>query len=172
MESQRCPSCGKPTVILGLAIAGRENVHGASFLPRNCRPSHAGNGIPLQGGALFACVSCGHAWTNLNPCRLRDHIETHGQEIAKQELDEIDRGPYRDLPATSLGREIGDKIREIDRLVRDGRIGHIGRYRELRGVIWDQAIKETRNWADLTREEKLELFGWISKKKPPVDGLD
>jgi hypothetical protein len=119
-----------------------------------------------------ACVSCGHVWTTLDPARLRGVIRSSGEEIARQELDEIDFGPHRGLPDTELAREIADKVAELDALCRSGKVGVAGRYRELRGVTWDQALKETRDWVRLTREEKLALFGWETKKKVPIDDLD
>ncbi|ODU00831.1 MAG: hypothetical protein ABS79_02705 [Planctomycetes bacterium SCN 63-9] len=117
-------------------------------------------------GATFnACLKCGLTWSYLSPTKLRHQIQKYGGELARQELDEIDRGIYRDLPDTCLAREIAEKIAEVDLVVRKGQFGAVGRYRELRNVPWDQAIKEMQNWASLTRAEKLELFGWVSKKK-------
>jgi hypothetical protein len=123
-------------------------------------------------GAPGACVSCGHLWSSVDPGVLREFIRTHGNELAKQQLDDFDHGLTRGLPDTGPAREAAEKVAEIDALVRSGKIGAVGRYRELRGVTWDQAIKETRNWHDLKRDEKLTLFGWEPKTKQPVDDLD
>jgi len=79
------------------------------------------------------------------------------------------------LPDTGVAREIAEKIAELDALVRTGKSGAVGRYREMRGVIWDEAIKEMKSWAKLTREEKLALFGWkpkANKTKQEFDDLD
>ena len=90
----------------------------------------------------------------------------------RQHIEELDGGPFRDLPDTDVGHWIGAAISEIDALVRAGSSAAVRRYRELRGVTWDQAIRETRDWSGLTRGEKLELFGWVPKKKPALDDFD
>jgi hypothetical protein len=146
-------------------LIGGEGSHVVSFLVTHCGPRT----LPVES---FACVSCGLVWTALEPSALRDHIERHGREILRQELEEIEHGPYRGLPDTDLAREVADRIAELDALARSGKIGLVGRYRELRGVTWDQAHKDVGGWADLTRGEKLALLGWTPKKKAVVDDLD
>jgi hypothetical protein len=169
METDRCTACGEPTVVVGQISTWQEGRVGHVFAPRNCRSSWPG--VPTAGG-FRACVSCGHVWSWVDPSRLRSWIESQGEEIARQELDEIDHGPYRGLPDVAAVREVAEKIAEIDALARSGKTGAAGRYRELRGVTWDQALKEASGWTRLTRREKLALFGWTPKKKVPVDDLD
>jgi hypothetical protein len=115
---------------------------------------------------LRACLSCGLVWSAVDPDRLRFLIADHGLELARQHLDEIDHGPYRDLPASDAAREIGDRVAELDALARAGAHGPmVRRYRELCGVTWDQAHRDVKDWPRLTREAKLELFGWVPKTK-------
>ncbi|MDG3002195.1 hypothetical protein [Paludisphaera mucosa] len=140
----------------------------ASVRPRHCRPPGAGFGLP----AFSACFTCGLVWSSVEPDALRGFIHRRGEEIARQHLDEIERGPFRDLPDTDLAREIGAAIADVDALSRAGSSAVPRRYRELRGVPWDQALHDTRNWRRLTREEKLELFGWAPKKKSALDDFD
>jgi hypothetical protein len=171
VEPERCPGCGEPTVVIGHVIAGSECDVGHTFAPRNCRPSWQAIGVAASAG-FRACVSCGHVWNRVDPARLREYITSHGEELARQELDEIDYGIYRDLPDLAAAREVAEKVAAVDALVRRGRTGGVGLYRELKGVTWDQALHETGRWARLSREEKLALFGWQPKKKVPVDDLD
>lgn len=173
MSSATCPQCGRSTVFSGGITHGPDTmVQARNFVPTDQLPIwRAYPGILLMGEPQV-CVSCGHLWSSVDPQDLRKYIQAHGSELLKQRLDESDHGPYRGLPETDLAREIADKISEIDALVQSSLPGFVGKYRELRGVTWDQAIKETRHWRDLTREEKLALFGWESKKKGPVDDLD
>jgi hypothetical protein len=156
---------------MGHVVAGPENNVGQGFAPRNCRPSWQAAALAVA-GAFRACVSCGHVWNRVDPARLREHIASCGDELARQELDEIDRGIYRDLPDIAAAREIAEKVAAIDALIRAGKTGAVGLYRELKGVTWDQALHETGRWARLTRDEKLALFGWLPKKKVRVDDLD
>ncbi len=147
-------------------------VYGSAFVPADqLSVWRALPGILFCGGP-HVCVSCGHLWSSIDPQALRDYIQAHGSELLKQRIDESDHGPYRGLPDSELAHEIADKVAEIDALVQCGKPGAAGRYRELRGVTWDQAIKETRNWRDLKRDEKLAFFGWEPKKKQPVDDLE
>jgi hypothetical protein len=169
METLSCPACGKATVVTGNIVSGGEG-NGLRFVPRNCRAWRLVSGVNLS-HAFQACVSCGHSWTTLDPTKLHAFLEEYGAELAQQELEEFDGGRYRDLPDTDLAREVADHVAEIDALVRHG-YGAIRRYRELKSVTWDQAIKEAGGWANLKREEKLALFGWVAKKeKLAVDEL-
>jgi hypothetical protein len=169
MEAPSCPACGKSTVVSGGIVSGGEG-GGLRFAPHNCRVWRLVSGVNLL-SSFQACMSCGHAWTMLDPTKLRGFIEEYGEELAQQELEEFDGGRYRGLPDTDLAREVADKVAEIDTLVRCGH-GAIRRYRELKGVTWDQAIKQAGGWADLSREEKLALFGWVAKtEKVPADEL-
>jgi hypothetical protein len=137
--------------------------------PRHCRPYGSDLGVRSTSSA---CVSCGLVWSSVDPDALREYIARNGQEIARQQLDAFDRGPFRDLPDTDLAREIGAAVAEVDALCSAGSSAVPRRYRELRGVPWDQALRETRNWSRLTRAEKLELFGWAPKKKAVLDDFD
>ena len=168
MEPVRCPHCGESKAVLGVVSDRQGPAFAHAFVPAPLRPLRMAEGVVLQS---YACASCGMVWSRLDPTQLRGFIEKHGDELARQHLDKMDRGPYRDLPDTSLAREIGDMVAEFDALAREGK-GIARRYREIRGVTWDQAIKVTGNWAGLTRAEKLALLGWEPKKKAIVDDLD
>ena len=162
MEAPRCPRCRQAAVVFSSPYVPAEG-----FVPR-----HSGvfaNPVPTP--ARSACVACGLVWSSVDPARIREVIGAYGGELARQHLDEIDRGPYRGLPDTAAAREIGDKVAEVDALVRSGAPA-AGRYREMRGVTWDEAHRDVRRWHELTRDEKLELFGWVAKKKPAVDDFD
>ncbi len=171
MESESCRACGATTVVVGHVVAGPESNVGHAFVPRNCRPAWQTTRLAVPNG-FRACVSCGHVWARIDPAALREHIASHGEELARQELAEIDYGIYRDLPDVAAAREVAEKVAAIDALVRAGKTGAAGLYRELKGVTWDQALHETARWARLTREEKLALFGWLPKKKASVDDID
>jgi hypothetical protein len=163
MGTELCPWCGKASVFEGgLTSSGGPR---ALFLPHRCD-------MMAVSVAFRACVSCGLVWTAVDPGGLRDVIAKHGRALARQHLDEIDFGPYRGLPDTALAREVAEKVAEVDALVRSGKTGAAGRYRELAGVTWDAALRDVGRWPRLTCEEKLELFGWASKKKAIVDDLD
>lgn len=166
-ESECCPRCNVATVVNGQVGTPAAVI---AFIPDHARPSRSLMGVALKHGA---CLSCGHVWTYLDPSELRRFIKTQTKEPGRRPLDEIDRGPYPDLPGTELSQEIGLKVAEIDALVRSGNFGKaVRRYRELRGVTWDQAIKDAGNWAELKRPAKLALFGWAPKKeKEPFDDL-
>lgn len=133
-------------------------------------PNHTRGHAAIESGA-FGCVTCGHAWTSLDPGKLRNAIVQSGDELARQRLDELERGPLRDLPDTEVAREIASKVARIDALVYSGRTGAVALYRELAGVIWDEAISQMRRWSRLSRPEKLALFGWVEKVKCPPDDL-
>ncbi len=173
MELDRCPACNEPGVARGqFLVDGNYGLDRGGFaLERACLfrfpPS-----VPLNAKPR-ACLSCGHVWSTIDPAKLRENIRLRGVEIDRQHLDEIDDGPFRDLPDTALARAMGKKVQEIDALVRNGRwIEAIRRYRDLQGVTWDQVHKDMNNWANMPREEKLALFGWVpQKKKGPVDEL-
>jgi hypothetical protein len=140
-------------------------------------PSMVWDHRPVAGAAVpaeaRACLSCGHLWAHLEPSHLRRFIRDYTGELGRQYLDELERGPYRDLPDTDLAREIGDQIAELDAIARNGSAGKVvRRYREFRGVTWDQALKDVTKWSELKRPKKLALFGWIPKKeKEPFDDL-
>ncbi len=162
MSQETCPACGKAKVVHGEGSSARENSPNR-FCPSGTRFSYTQVGVLIT-TPFRACVACGHFWSRIDPASLRAFIHEWGEEIARQELDESDFGIYRDLPDTAFAREIAEKVAEIDRLVRDGTHTYVGRYRALKEVIWDQAIKETRDWHRLTRPEKLALFGWEPKQ--------
>ena len=157
MTSVLCPSCRGAAVIVG---------HGSSrcFNPQVGRTPDVNPGVVLQ-APLSACLSCGHVWSTLDPARLRRFIESAGNELARQQLDEFDRGPCRDLPDTEIGRAIGAKVAAVDAEARAGANGAVRKYREVSGVTWDEALRVAGDWPRLTREEKLALFGWAPKRK-------
>jgi hypothetical protein len=169
-EPERCPRCNETAVVAGTTYSQGGCV--AGFVPHNAR-QFWGPGAVAVAERFQACLSCGHLWSHLAPAKLRQFLQNHTGEIGRQYLDEIERGPYRDLPDTELARMIGEHVAEIDALVRSGDTSKaVRRYRGLRGVIWDQAIKDVDAWANLTRPEKLALFGRIPKKaKAPFDDL-
>jgi hypothetical protein len=171
MEPERCPRCGEATVVGGSINVPGEGGGPGIFVPNESQ-AFASYVWVRTSGVYHACASCGHVWSSLDPAALRKFIQAHGKEVAKQQLDEFDHGPNRGLPDTELAHEIAERVAEIDALVRSGKPGAIGRYRDLRGVTWDQAIKETREWRTMKRDEKLALLGWEPKQKEPIDNLD
>lgn len=172
MEPERCPACNEPAVMPGQFLASGDYGTGCGgFGLERSRLFRTPPAAPLAANAR-ACVSCGHVWSKIDPLKLRENIWKHGSEIDRQHLDEIDDGPFRDLPDTALARALGAKVQEIDALARTGRWGEaVRRYRDLQGVTWDQAHKDMNNWMNMHREDKLALFGWAPKKKGPVDEL-
>jgi hypothetical protein len=164
MDTEHCPNCADTKLLAG-CVSGAEGYHASYFHPGHLQPFRAlkPTGSRLANGYFQVCLSCGHVWSHLDPTMLRAFIRESCGESAKQRLDALDFGPYRDLPDTALAHEIGDKIAEIDAL--EG-TATIRRYRELKEVTWDEAIKDATHWDRLTREQKLTLFGWVEKKKP------
>ena len=173
MGSEPCVHCGRSTVLPGDVTSGLEGGRGDRFAPAHARYSRNRPGVPLRPGTFRACASCGHVWSSLDPRALRDFVAEYGDELLRQHLDELERGPFRDLPDTELARSIGARVAELDAPAWEGKPGVIGRFREMTGLTWDEAIKLVSRWARLTREEKLALFGWRPKaKKGPIDDLD
>ena len=172
MPNDQCPACGGSKAITGIMYGQGQDAPVPGFVPDHTRRI-LGYPTPVVPRDRFrACLSCGHLWASLNIDELRLHIEQHGVELVKQVIAEMDHGPCRDLPDTAWGRMVGANISELDALVFAGRSGLVGRYREMRGVIWDQAIEETKGWYRKSREEKLALFGWVPKEKASKDDLD
>ncbi len=171
MGEEDCTRCGQRTVLRGAVIDPEAGI-GNRFDPRDSRIFRKRTGVALSSQEFRACVSCGLVWSSLDPDRLRAFVLEYGEEVAKQEIDEFDRGPMRDLPDTALTRSIAAKVAELDALARDRRVGVVGRYRDMKGVAWDVALAEAGQWRRLARAEKLALFGWIPKEKPLLDDLD
>jgi hypothetical protein len=163
MESARCLKCGASTLVAGQLLGG------FGFIPNNIR-IHFGppEGVPLRcdSGALFACLSCGHVGTlSVDPDWLRGFIVNHGNELARQQLECFEAGPYHGLPKSAEAYAAADRVVEIDSLVAMGRNAvAVRRYRELMHTTWDEAINALRGWAGLTREEKLGRVGWHPKE--------
>lgn len=169
-----CPRCGRPTVVGGHLIDGRQSTGSAPrFLPRQLQMKLFTDqwwGVEVAPG-FRGCVSCGLVWSGLDANRLHAFIAEHGSALDRQQLDEWDGGPMRGLPDTALAREVVAHVAEIDGLVRSAKEGEATRrYRELTGVTWDQAIAAIRTWRDLDRGDKLARFGWVTKK-PALDDL-
>jgi hypothetical protein len=121
---------------------------------------------------LLTCTSCGHVWTRLAPDELRHFIRTHGDELVKQCLESAERGPDRDLPDVHEARLAGLGVAEIDALVLTGHVpAATRRLRELTGRTWDEVVSAMRNWRALKRSQKLELLGWIAKRRFKDDEL-
>ena len=127
-------------------------------------------GIPLSPG-FHCCLSCGHAWTRLEPNQVQAFIGVNGNKLGQQHLDTILKGPHHDLPDDPAAREAAEKVAEIDALLvwtKDGEATR--RYRELTGKTWDQALLDIRRWRRHDRATKLEFFGWPPpEKEKPVD---
>jgi hypothetical protein len=169
MADDPCPVCESPKTITG-AMYGSEYPAG-TFLPDHSRRIPSSPGLNVSQARFRACLTCGHLWAAIDPHAVRAHVGRHGGELVKQTLAEMDHGPCRDLPDTAWGRMVGANVSELDAIARAGGPGLIGRYREMRGVTWDEAIRETKGWPRKTREEKLVLFGWVAKEKPVKDDL-
>lgn len=146
MDIVRCPVCASEKVVRGIAAQGGPG-RTLFLLPRVDPLS----GLPL-GARMQGCLACGHLWSSFDPDRFRAHVAEQGCELDRQYLDEVERGPNRDLPDTELGRGIGAHIAELDALARGHATALIRRYRDLRDVTWDDAIREAARWPRLTRE--------------------
>ncbi len=166
MTEDPCPRCrGTDVAVLDAAGPFSGPLYAGFVLrPRHCK---GGAAPPLQ---FSACLACGLVWPTVDPEALRTAIRSQGDELARQRLDALDRGPFRDLPDSDAARDIAAAIAEIDALIYSRR-NPVRRYRELRGVTWDQAHADVKAWPGLTREQKLELFGWPPSKKRR-DGSD
>lgn len=169
MPEARCPACGESKSIAG-TMPGPDSAEGR-FVPANTGVLFNRTGVPMRCEPFRACMACGLVWATLDPVAIRAFIRAHGKELAGQWLDEIDHGPCRDLPDTEWGRRVGGSISELDALARAGTSALVRRFREIRGVTWDVALKEAGRWPQMTREEKLEFFGWVGKEKTPKDDL-
>ena len=160
METDTCEKCGAATVVPGqLRTPG--DLDGMTFVP-------AGTTRGFGVRAVFrACLSCGHVWTSVMPEALRDSIRKHGHALARQYLIRCEKGPYYDLPDIPEARRAADGVAEIDLLMLEGNnVEAVRRYRQLTGQIWDDVHEAMRQWAELSRERKLALFGWSTKQKP------
>jgi len=167
MDLERCPACGEAAVVFGSFPEG-----GLGFVPDRSRLFRSRQNVDLNAPKARACVLCGHVWSSVDPASLRAFIHDFADEIGRQHLDEITCGPYRDLPDTDFARAVAEKVWRLDILVRSGRHGRAVReYRDMKAVTWDQAHKDLAGWATLSRAEKLALFGWVPKKKGPIDEL-
>jgi hypothetical protein len=106
---------------------------------------------------------------SVDPDLLRAFIVNHGNELARQQLEYIEAGPYHGLPKSAEAYAAADRIVEIDSLVASGRTSEATRrYRELMHATWDQAIDALRGWSGLKREEKLARVGWRPKEAAPA----
>jgi hypothetical protein len=158
--------CGASTLVAGHVLSG------FAFIPKNTR-IHFGppEGVPLRldSNVRFACLSCGHVGTlSVDPERLRAFIVNNGNELARQQLECFEAGPYHGLPKSAEAYAAADRVVEIDSLVAIGRKSEATRrFRELMHITWDEAINALRGWAGLTRDEKLARVGWHPKAAIP-----
>jgi hypothetical protein len=162
MDSICCPMC-KATVIipgrLGVAYPGNPAVN---FVPGGIPVSSSRAGVEVR---FSSCLSCGHVWASLEPDKLRSCIQVQGDEMVRQWLDFLERGPDRDLPDVPEARRAAHRVAEIDALVLANQYpAATRRLRELAGVTWDHSVNAIRDWRGWKREQKLELFGWVSKE--------
>lgn len=169
MPDERCPACGGTKIVAG-SMQGPESALSA-FVPHSARNVFALNQGLSPSAPFRACLGCGLLWSAIEPASLTGHMRASGRELARQEADELEYGPCRELPDTEWGRMVGGYVAELDAMARAGGNGLLRRYRDMRGVTWDVANQEAGRWAKLTREEKLGLFGWVPKAKPSKDDL-
>ena len=170
MSLNLCPRCGLAGSINGTLNPG-DGVYAPLFVPNHVNAFRKSPGVTLLRVDVSACVKCGLVWSELDAADLRELIQASGKPVARQHLDRILHGRDLDLPQTEAALDISAKIAEIDAIVMAGKTGEVTRrYRDITGVSWDQAIKDTRHWRDLGRVEKLALFGWAFKK-PSMDDL-
>jgi hypothetical protein len=166
MESARCMKCGSSKLVAGQVPRCFAFVPNAACLhfgpPEGVR-------LRLESNTAFACLSCGHVGSlSVDPDFLRTFIVDHGNELARQQLECLEAGPYHDLPKSAEAYAVADRVVEIDSLVAMGRKPEATRrYRELMHATWDQAIGALRDWSGLTREEKLARAGWRPKEAAP-----
>jgi hypothetical protein len=107
----------------------------------------------------------------VKPEELRQFLTDYGDEMARQDLTSLDAAPGPDpgLPDTTQARAAAEGVAEVDALVRAEKTGAAtGRYRDLSGCTWDEAIGALRTWRSMTRVEKLRRLGW-PPKEPPGD---
>jgi hypothetical protein len=177
MQEAACPRChGSASVSMEIVCANADGARsrglGFGLRPRHCKGCL---GPAALAAPFSACLSCGLVWSDMEPRSLRAFILARGDELARQHLDRLEQGPLRDLPDIDAARAIGAAIAEVDTLAIADSTAAVRRYRELRGVTWDQALRDVKAWPRLTRREKLELFGWTPKKTagevdPDFDG--
>lgn len=169
MGAERCPRCNGETVVTGCPASPDGSTYSPCFVPFHIKSRLWAAGVPLI-SSLGSCASCGFVWASLDPEQLRACIAKHGTETLKQRLEEIESGRYRGLPDVPEARVAADKVAEIDALILAGKShAAIRRFRELAGVIWDEAIAIVPGWEDLERGRKLALFGWSPEEKPKKD---
>jgi hypothetical protein len=157
MESNSCPSCGKPTVVPG-HLVGPENSPITYFAPASAR-YHVKLRIVVQ-----ACTSCGHVGTAVSPYELRSLIERHGNELVKQHLELLEKGRYHDLPDIPEAHQAADRVAELDGWILAGiSLEAVRRYHQLTGQSWDDVHRSMAKWTDLKRPRKLALLGWRPK---------
>lgn len=114
------------------------------------------------------CLSCGLVWGNISPDELRDSIVKHSGELGRQYVASILAGPYYDLPDLPEAHEAGRKVAAIDGALLGGDISDAAVvYRDLMHSSWDEARSAVRDWAELSRIEKLALCGWSRKDATP-----
>jgi hypothetical protein len=157
MQTNCCPSCGKPTLVPGnLVVSENYPIHG--FAPTGTQ-SHVKLRIAFQG-----CTSCGHVGASVVPEELRSAIERHGNELVKQNLVLSEFGRYHDLPDIPEARQAADGVAEIDGCLLAGNaLEALRRFRQLTGQSWDDVHLVMSKWADLKRPRKLALLGWRPK---------
>jgi hypothetical protein len=144
---------------LGVANLGNSVVY---FVPGGLPPSGPPAGVEVH---FSSCLSCGHVWASLDPGKLRTFIQVAGDELAKQWLDTLERGPNRDLPDVPEARRAALGVAEIDTLVMANQYpAATRRLRVLAGVTWDLSLSAIRDWRGWKREQKLEMLGWVSKE--------
>src|SRR4051812_39959652 len=118
MTQTKCPGCGGLKTIAG-SMPGPD-AGSSRFVPDHTRLFFNRSGVELARPRFRACLDCGLVWAAIDPARVRAFITEFGEEIARQQLDEMETGPFRDLPDTEWGRQIGGYISELDALARDG----------------------------------------------------
>lgn len=161
---ESCRRCGGSKLFAGSFRAQKADF---MFVPVPPNQGFAAPGVGFR-EQPHACLDCGFVELAIDAPALRRVVLQHGDELARQHLAALDHGPCYVLPDTDLAREVAAKVAELDALARQGK-PVAGRYREWRGIPWDEAIRDTAGWRDLSRDAKLARFGWEPKKGPEGD---
>jgi hypothetical protein len=111
-------------------------------------------------------MSCGLTWSSVDPRRIREFVESHGDELTKRDAGLLPPDPFIDLSVSSPGAsEAMLQVDEIDSQVRaDNYREAEAKLRDLMGGSRKRAVRALYSWRKLTRTQKLALLGWRLKR--------
>jgi hypothetical protein len=78
--SRECPTCASPNYVEGrLALSGTDDGWVTSFFPKGIKFLSFRKSVNLANGQLFfACLACGHIWSQVVPTELRELLLKNG----------------------------------------------------------------------------------------------